>query len=702
MPRPLTAISAAVLLVIYACLPCAAQAPEALAQAKALLENGDGRAAAEVLEVKLSAVSVEQRRAYLETLRRAYLRAASQADADGQTREAENYRDNLRILDRKLRPNRAPATRPVTASPEKNETDVRLGSPDLQQARAPVALPEKDEKVRLGSPDLQRAQAPASSPEKNQSEKRIAPEEKAETPAAKPESLLPPPIAEPEPVRPPADRAEPRAGSQAPADSDRLAKDLPHPPRDDQPKADESLRRTHLAESEAAVPSPAAPSAPRDADVAGAADPPPKSRMPSLASLPPPGAPAPPQVDPLVAADKAFNAKRYDEAGQLYASQAANKRLPNTRRDAWAYCRSCAVVERINAQPRTSEEWASIRAEIEQIRRLSPKNWFAEYLRNLAAERSGTSRRGTARKTVLRGASPDEPPRPATGPAAAAPQPPSSPSGRTTDTPPRVGQPGTPVNNWRVWETPNFRILHADDALAERVARVAEITRDEQVRHWHGASVSGAWSPRCDIYLYPSTALFRQMTGQAEDSPGFSTIGLNAGRVVARRLNLRATEPKLLAAILPHEVTHVVLADLFTTQQIPRWADEGMAVLSEPRTEQDLRAQDLAEPLSSGRLFRIQDLMAMDYPEGRFWALYYAQSVSLTRFLVSRGSPSQFVQFVKDSQRNGIEAELKRAYQIEGFADLQTRWLAHARGNASAVASSTRENTGATAETATR
>ena len=88
------------------------------------------------------------------------------------------------------------------------------------------------------------------------------------------------------------------------------------------------------------------------------------------------------------------------------------------------------------------------------------------------------------------------------------------------------------------------------------------------------------------------------MTGQPEDSPGFSTMGMNGGRIIARRVNLRADHPTLLPAVLPHEITHVILADLFPTQQIPRWADEGMAVLSEPADEQQRRAADLDEPLA--------------------------------------------------------------------------------------------------------
>ena len=45
--------------------------------------------------------------------------------------------------------------------------------------------------------------------------------------------------------------------------------------------------------------------------------------------------------------------------------------------------------------------------------------------------------------------------------------------------------------------------------------------------------------------------------------------------------------------------------------------------------------------------------MAMDYPDAKDWSLYYAQSVSLTRFLVEQGPPEQFVQFVRNSHRDG-------------------------------------------------
>jgi hypothetical protein len=404
-------------------------------------------------------------------------------------------------------------------------------------------------------------------------------------------------------------------------------------------------------------------------------------------------------------ADAAFRARRYDEAGRIYGELARKGRLPDVRRDPWAYCRMVTIVERINAAPRASHDWDAIQAEIGQIRALSPKNWYAEYLRNLVAELKAKSRPAAAGPVVLRGGSPEEEPRdeaPATRRrrfvAAATPPEEASeaqrpPSPVADDRAP--GQAGQPIGTWQVWDTPNFRILHADAELAQQVARVAEAVREEQGRRWGSQQQAGErWSPRCDIYLYPTAALFREMTGQPEESPGFSTMGLNQGKVVARRVNLRVDHPNLTTAILPHEVTHVVLADLFADVQIPRWADEGMAVLSEPTSEQDLRAADLARPLAEGRLFRLADLMKMDYPDGRFWSLYYAQSVSLARYLVELGTPEQFVSFVRGTQRNSIDAELKRVYGLDGLGDLQDRWLSHVRKRPAALASSARDEGG--------
>ena len=45
------------------------------------------------------------------------------------------------------------------------------------------------------------------------------------------------------------------------------------------------------------------------------------------------------------------------------------------------------------------------------------------------------------------------------------------------------------------------------------------------------------------------------------------------------------------------------------------------------------------------------------YPSAEAWNLYYAQSVSLTPFLVEQGNPEQFVSFVRSAQRKGVEIQ---------------------------------------------
>ncbi|MCA1686165.1 MAG: hypothetical protein LC745_09320, partial [Planctomycetia bacterium] len=400
-----------------------------------------------------------------------------------------------------------------------------------------------------------------------------------------------------------------------------------------------------------------------------------------LASIP---SPSPsPEGARVKAAVEAFQAEKYDDAGKLFAALERDGKLPAEFRSHWAYCRAVEVVRKLNARPSSAQEWAAIDSEIQNIRTLSPSNWFAEYLRNLASERNRDPQARPARsnKVVLRGSSPDEP---------AASSAPGSPSFPAPTPPPAAGPAPTIPWSSRPVESSNFVVVHVgkDRALAERAAQAAEAARESQVKRWGAAA--DPWNPRCEIVLFPNARDFARETLQPADSPGFSTMGMNAGKVVLRRVHLRTDHPNMVKAILPHEVAHVVLADLFPTQQIPRWADEGMAVLAEPHSEQAIRAADLNEPLRSGRVFRVRDLMAMDnYPKPEFWGLYYAQSVSLTRFLVETGSPSQFVRFVQQSQKTGVEPALRQVYSVSGFAELQKRWLVYARETSSGSAAIT-------------
>jgi hypothetical protein len=399
-------------------------------------------------------------------------------------------------------------------------------------------------------------------------------------------------------------------------------------------------------------------------------------------------------------ADHAFASKQYEVAGRLYAQLAARKELPANRNEVWAYCRWTDIVRRINAKPRTAEEWDAIEAEIKRVRELTPNNWYGEYLLSRVAEARKTRRslfpmRARNQKLLVRGSEPEEidvtlpnqsTPKPTPKAESRAPQPLPDVNGTIpgpAQPPVAASSPTSPDGRWLVQETPNFRIFHHSPELAAQAARAAESVRFTQGKRWTSPALSRSWNPKCEVYLYPEAKAFSKMTGQPESSPGFTTMAANGGRIISRRVNLRADHPQVLSAILPHEITHVVLADLFPEQPIPRWADEGMAVLAEPPAELRSRSAELNLPLQENRVFAVADLVALDYPDAKDWSTYYAQSISLTRFLVEQGQPRDFIRFLQALQRSGIDAALRETYKINDLAELQNLWLTYARDQAS-------------------
>jgi hypothetical protein len=570
--------------------------PDALEAARKKLAQHDGISAAALLEDAVPSAG-SSKDAVLGLLQQAYELAASQAEKAGRPKEAETYRENLKILRRKSRP----------------------ASPLIAESPAPSPIASSGPLPSVDSG----------------------------------------PISPPGPISSPARRVDP-AIPDVPAEPTPLP-DGPPPPLANAP-VPELVKPTE--------PDPLPPVAP---DRSPEAKPQPLLPLPAVV----------PAFD-VASGDAAFEAKNYREAGRIYGALAQEKRLPAERLDHWLYCRAALVVARINAKPKTTAEWVAINDELAQMRSLNPSFWLSEYLKDVSAKLQVAQKKGTpsTNKMVVRGQAPEEPAR-VDRPVRTASNTTSADSVRPSPTPTSTNAAaariGTSYGRWQILESKNFRIYHADPDLAAKVAKAAETARGDLLKRWPTTTPRGDWSPLCEIYLYPSARQYAQMTGQPEDSPGFSTMGMNLGRINARRINLRVDHPTAVSAVLPHEITHVILADFFTDKQIPRWADEGLAVLSEPQDEQERRAADLATPLAVDKLFPIEALMNMDYPDPRYWSLYYAQSVSLSRFLIEQGSPPQMLQFLQAAQREGYEPALRRVYKIEGYADLQERWLLYAK-----------------------
>jgi hypothetical protein len=240
-------------------------------------------------------------------------------------------------------------------------------------------------------------------------------------------------------------------------------------------------------------------------------------------------------------------------------------------------------------------------------------------------------------------------------------------------------------SKWRATLTPSFRILHFDAALAEQVGRAAERARRRQLQLWTGGEVP-PWSPRCDIYLYPTTRLLVQMSG-GEAKAGSAAAApsqLQRGRMRERRMNLAGDDPFLLESTLPHEISHVIVAELMGDRPVPLWANEGLAVLMESGRTRWRYESVLAEKLATGEPFTVKAILTMErYPDPEYRTLYYAQALSLTRFLLAHGGRQRLLAFLREAGPRTVGAALRRHYDI-GLLDLQQRWLAFARRRAGA------------------
>ena len=377
-------------------------------------------------------------------------------------------------------------------------------------------------------------------------------------------------------------------------------------------------------------------------------------------------------------ADALFVAGRYIEAGELY--EKANDSAPETLREArdrWLYCRLARVVRTVNETPPHGEHWPAIQQDAQAILGFLPNSDFAQSLRQIAApSQDGTALASTAGDSVVRASEPDRPA--------------GKDSNLLAGLASRIGLSSSQNKGrqsilrrsgsgaWQVVETSNFRVHATDDSLAGQIADIAECTRIELYRTWYGGLPQSNWTPKCDIYVHNSAEQYARVTRQGSASPGHSQTGIERGRIASRRVDLRRDGTDVLYAVLPHEITHVVIADRFTAKPMPRWADEGMAVLTEPLEKKRAHLRNLGDYMKRGHVYSASQLMTMaDYPSGANWPMFYAESVCMVEFLVERGGAEKFIEFMEQSVRGGYESALNRVYGLAGFEELDRTWNTH-------------------------
>lgn len=210
---------------------------------------------------------------------------------------------------------------------------------------------------------------------------------------------------------------------------------------------------------------------------------------------------------------------------------------------------------------------------------------------------------------------------------------------------------------------------------SQKVLDLCETLRAEIVRVWIGKVGPPTWEPRCEVILHKSREEYSKAVGPGSSSTnGSSLVQLTSGVISRRRIDLVIDQQGALTS-LPHELTHVILADCFEGRQPPLWLDEGIALLSDTHEKQLLHERDCMDAMTSKNALRLDALVQLDqFTSSSQVAAFYGQSLTLVRMLAQKRSPATFIDFAKDSMDKSIVVALQRHYHIDDVGELEKLW----------------------------
>lgn len=232
----------------------------------------------------------------------------------------------------------------------------------------------------------------------------------------------------------------------------------------------------------------------------------------------------------------------------------------------------------------------------------------------------------------------------------------------------------TRVQKWFLGESENFRVwTRISQESSRSVASNCEELRSQVRIRWFGNGSSVNWLPKCELVLHPTALEYQRALGlPGAATSGCSSITLDGGRVVSRRIDLRTDVEDWKTAQLPHEITHIVMADRFSTHRIRCWADEGMAIVAEPAQKRAARYQAYRQSHQRGIEYSLRQLLHAERCAGPEWSdAFYGQSCLLVEMLLSRGTPEQLLDFLDRVVDEGYDRALQSAYRIQGIQGLE-------------------------------
>lgn len=256
-----------------------------------------------------------------------------------------------------------------------------------------------------------------------------------------------------------------------------------------------------------------------------------------------------------------------------------------------------------------------------------------------------------------------EPPR---APAPTELNPPKVSSNASTAIPPNI-----PPTDVTTPEPPpkNFTVTGATPDWREKIAAAAEEHRKSLAKLWLGKELP-EWKQPCPI-------LVQATDGLVKSSATVFQFGNDRSAAVTMSMRLEGSLEQILGNLLPHEIMHTILADHFR-KPVPRWADEGAAIMAEQASEHQRQDTYIRKFLADGVAIRLSHLFQLQEYPGQV-GVFYAESGSVTRFLVEGHGSEKFLAFVKMGMESNWDQAVKQIYDRATVNELERAWIAWLR-----------------------
>lgn len=216
------------------------------------------------------------------------------------------------------------------------------------------------------------------------------------------------------------------------------------------------------------------------------------------------------------------------------------------------------------------------------------------------------------------------------------------------------------------YRTPNFVVHAPTPQIAQQVGQYAEYYRKDKALLWLGREMP-TWPQPCPLHVEVNM----------EGPSGATSFQFGQGQVLGMKMEIQGPLDRLLASVLPHEITHTIFAHHFRTP-VPRWADEGGSVLSEDDIERERHDKLVRSILNQGRQIPLRRLFSLkEYP--REVMCLYAQGYSMSDYLVKRSDRRTFLNFLGHGMQNGWDSAVMTFYGHRTVEELEEAWLQHLR-----------------------